>query len=88
MGVYAVVSQTIAHVDIDALKKNKRLADVSADVGYQDEAGIIEVKEFKRYLLPESNPWHQAAAEWYSALPPEVAFVIVHRAEWESGLSD
>ena len=87
-GRYSVVSQTLAHVDSTALRKDGWLHDVSSDVGYRDEAAILEKGAFERYLLPNDNPWHKNAKLWFSSLPREATFVMVHLAEWESGLSD
>ena len=87
-GQYSVVSQTIAHVDTDALRKAGLLHDVSEGVGYMDEAAIVQKDDFVKFLLPETNPWHKAAADWRASLPPETAFIVIHRAEWESGLGD
>lgn len=87
-GTYAVVSQTIAHVDTQLLTQDGLLHNVSEDSGYLDEAAIIQRADFAKYLLPPSNPWHKAAADWLAALPREVMFVLVHRAEWESGLGE
>ena len=87
-GNYAVVAQTIAQIDTAAIKSDGFLNDVSEDIGYVDEAAILQKGDFAKYLLPESNPWHKAAVDWYASLPREVMFIIVHYAEWESGLSD
>ena len=87
-GQYVVVSQTIAHVDTDSLRRGGLLHDVSDDVGYMDEAAIIQKNDLGKFLLPETNPWHKAAADWFVALPAETTFIVVHRAEWESGLDD
>lgn len=87
-GLYSIVSQTIAHIDSTALRNDGWLRDVSADVGYRDEAAILEKGEFERYLLSNDHPLHANARRWYSALPREAAFVMVHLAEWESALSD
>ncbi len=87
-GQYEVVAQTIAQIDSDAIRQAGLLHDVSEDVGYVDEAAIVQKADFVKYLLPESNPWHKEAQQWYSALPRETMFILVHRAEWESGLGD
>jgi len=87
-GTYGVASQTIAHVDSDALRRDGLLHDVSSDGGYIDEGAVVERDAFSNYLLPESNPWHGAAKTWYRDLPQHVVFILVHRAEWESGLGD
>jgi len=83
---YQVVSQIIAHIDTSAMKRDGLFHDVSEDVGYVDEAAIVQRKTLETYFLPDSNPWHEEAKRWYAALPPETMFIAVHRAELESGL--
>lgn len=87
-GAYSVVSQIIAHVDSRALECDGLLHDASSDVGYIDKAAVVQRLQFEKYLLSEANPWHKAAREWYDALPGWVMFILVHQAEWESGLGD
>lgn len=87
-GTYRVVAQTIAPIDTPALRRDKLLHNVSSDAGYIDEGALLERRDFERYLLPESDPQHFAAKRWYLSLPADVAFIVVHRAEWESGLGD
>ncbi|MEO8143118.1 MAG: hypothetical protein ABI654_02795 [Betaproteobacteria bacterium] len=85
---FVVISQIIAQVDSAALRRDGLLRDVSENVGYIDEAALVQPRDFERYLLPESNSWHDPAKEWYQALPKETTFILVHLAEWESGLGD
>lgn len=87
-GRYAVISHLIAHINTELLRNEGRLHNVSGGTGYVDEATILSRAQFERYLLPESLPWSRSVQEWYSTLPNEVAFIIVHRAEWESGMGD
>lgn len=88
LGAYAVVAQTMANVNIDALREAGYLHDVSENASYLDEAAIIRKDDFAKFLLPSTNQWGKAAAEWCETLPPETAFIVIHRAEWESGLGD
>ena len=55
---------------------------------YADHAAILSFKVFPKYLLRESNPWASAARALYGALGDGVRFILVHEAEWESGLGD
>lgn len=87
-GRFDVVSDTIAHINLDALRKENRIVDVSDDTGYVDRAAILSYGEFQKYLLPDSNPWSKGAREWYAALPKHVRFIVVNESEWESGLQD
>lgn len=87
-GRYEVVAQVTAQVDTNAMMNDGLFHDVSEDSGYLDEAAIVQKKDFARYLLPESNPWHKAATLWYASLPTETMFIVVHRAEWDSGRND
>ncbi len=81
-GKYAVASQTTGRVDTLKLRQAGRLADVSMPrSGYSDSAAILSREEFAQ-LLP-AQPGDKTA-QWFSGLPPEVRFVIVHVAEWES----
>lgn len=65
-----------------------RLKEFLRSVGYVDRVAVLSKIDFQKYLLPTSNPRHREATEWYAALPNEIAFVIVHLAEWESGIPD
>jgi hypothetical protein len=85
-GRFDVVSDTIAHIDLDALRKENRIVDVSDDTGYVDRAAILSHGEFPRYLLPD--PWSKKAREWYAALPKHVRFILVNESEWERGLGE
>jgi hypothetical protein len=85
-GRYAVASQTLAHINSSTLRDAGLLHDVSESAGYLDEAAIIQKADFRKFLLPEAS--YKAAIEWFSSLPAEVMFIVVHRAEWESGLGE
>jgi hypothetical protein len=85
-GTYQVVSQIIAHIDDAALARDGLLHDVSENSSYIDEAAILEKGSFEKYFLPESDLRREAARQWYSALSEDVAFVFIHRAQYESGL--
>jgi hypothetical protein len=85
-GHYDVVSDITASIDIEALKSKQQLVDVSSDLSYSDYATIVSLAEFEKYLLPETVHWGSTACEWYTSLPDNIKFIIVHEAEWESGL--
>jgi len=85
LGRYAVVAQITADVDTAAVaKRGLHFNDVSENAGYVDQAAILSKTDFAQCLLPGSSC--EAAATWYASLPSEATFVIVHVAEWESGL--
>jgi hypothetical protein len=89
LGNYDVVSSIAADINFAALRSEKRLFDVTENPGYVDEAAIVSYVEFPKYLYEDSNAGHVSAARlWYNALPEHVSFIMVHNAEWESGLSD
>lgn len=83
-----IAGDTIAHVDLEALRKENRLADVSDSTGYVDRAAVLSYEEFPRFFLPESNPWSKQAREWYAQLPKHVRLIVVNESEWESGLGE
>lgn len=87
-GRYAVASQIIAYVDLQALEEAGLLHDASYDAGYVDKAAVVQRLEFEKYLLPESSPSHKAARDWCATLPQWVMFILIHQAEWESGVGD
>lgn len=88
-GGYEVLSTIQAEVDVHALKLDGLLHDVSqAGSGYIDEAAVIERNSFRKYLLAGTRPSAEKASLWYSSLPYEARFIIVHRAEWESFVGD
>ena len=83
---YTVVSQVTAPVDIGAIKREGLMHDVSHNAGYIDEAAVIAKSDFAKYFLQPSSDWARQAQDWYSSLPEEATFVLVHLYEWESGL--
>ena len=85
-GEYNVVSSITAQIDIEALMSKQQLVDVSSDLSYSDYATIVSFAELSKYLLPESISWSSEARDWYASLPDDVRFILVHEAEWESGL--
>ena len=88
LGQYEVVSATKADIDFAALRRKHQLIDVTESVAYADYAVVVSYKEFCEYLLPEPSSWTAAARAWYAALPEHVSFIMIHEAEWESGLGD
>ena len=81
VGKYAVVSQCLAQMDLVRLGEERRLSDVSeGGSGYVDRAAILSREECAGYLRT------QEGRDWLAALPPGVRFILVHEAEWESGL--
>jgi hypothetical protein len=84
--IYTVVSQVTAAVDTGALKRDGLLHDVSHNAGYVDEAALIEKSDLEKYFLPAESGWARQAQDWYSSLPTEATFILVHLWEWESGL--
>ena len=85
-GEYDVVSSVTAQIDIEALRNKQQLVDVSAAPSFSDYATIVSFAEFQKYLLPETVSWGSTAREWYASLPGDVRFILIHEAEWESGL--
>jgi hypothetical protein len=88
-GEYTVVSHYIGWVDIGKLETSGRLADVSDRVtGYIDRAAIVSWHEFPSFLRQTEHWQDQRTLEWYTGLPKRVKFIMIHYAEWESGLGD
>ena len=85
-GRYDVIAQTDAPIDVAALERDGKIHDVSENTSYIDEAAIIQVGKLGQYLLPESDPRRTEAEDWLRALPDSVMFIVVHRAQYESGL--
>jgi len=83
--IYTVVSQVNAAVDTGALKRERLLHDVSHNSGYVDEAALIEKSNLAKFFLPPESAWARRAQDWYSSLPAEATFILVHLFEWESG---
>ena len=84
LGNYDVVSQIIADIQFGPLRHENRISNVSENAGYVDEAAVLSHLEFPKYLFPGES----AARVWYEALPDHVSLIMVHNAEWESGLGD
>lgn len=87
-GEYKVLSSTIAQIDTKRLQDDGYLNDVSSDVGYRDNAGVINKESFDTYLLKCDSPMHARAGEWFYKLPKETQFIMVHDAEYDSGFGD
>jgi hypothetical protein len=89
-GKFKVHSQLTGTLRVPAMKESGlfHFHDVSDDTGYYDEAAIIAKNQLPDYFL-DSPPYQaEPVRNWFKELPKEVAFIIVHRAEWESGLPD
>lgn len=83
-GTYSVSSQFTRPLDTQKLKQSGRLSDVSAiESPYRDLAAILSRDQF-----PEFMPQQCSTATWFAGLTREVNFIVVHLAEWESGLGD
>ncbi len=87
-GEYSVASSIIGHINIGKLEEEKRLFDVTNEMTYQDEACVLSRREFPNYLREENFTGAERVRLWFESLPREVQFIIVHEAEWESGLGD
>jgi len=85
-GKSEVESSVTAEIDIEALRSNQPLIDVSEDLSYVDNATVVSRSDFQKYLLPESTSWGSTARKWYASLSEMTHFILVHEAEWESGL--
>lgn len=83
---YEVVSEISTQVNVRLISEDLLFNDVSESTLYLDEAATIHKDTFIKYLYPEeSNP---IGYKWYKELPPDAKLIIVHKLEWESGLSD
>ncbi|RME67765.1 MAG: hypothetical protein D6781_12530 [Verrucomicrobia bacterium] len=87
-GKYAVVDSISGPINEQALLCEGRFQDVSSNPGYVDQMAVFAKDQFRRYLLWPNDERTAEVRQWYDALPEEVAFILVHRAEWESGLPD
>jgi len=85
---YAVVSHVMAGLDDAGLERDGLLHDVSANSSYLDEAAILHKGQVQRYLRPPSDRDHALVKNWLAGLPDEAAFVLYHRAQFESGQGD
>jgi hypothetical protein len=85
-GKYDVVSSITASINIETLRSKQQMVDISSDTSFSDYATIVSFTEFEKYLLPESVSWGSDARDWYASLSDDIKFIVVHEAEWESGL--
>ncbi len=85
-GEYDVASSITAQIDIEAIRSKQQLVDVSSDLSYSDYATIVSYSEFQKYLFPDTVSWGCTARDWYASLSDDIKFIIIHEAEWESGL--
>jgi hypothetical protein len=88
-GTYSVHSFITGHIQVGKLEQEKRLFDVTNEMTYMDEACVLSRREFPEYLLKEENfSGAENTRVWFQRLPSDVQFIMVHVAEWESGLGD
>ena len=85
-GKYKVVSEISTQVNVRLMAEDHLFNNVSENNFYLDEAAIIQKDKFSKYLYAVED--NQTADNWYKELPPNVKLIIVHKLEWESGLSD
>jgi hypothetical protein len=87
-GKYSVESSITGNIDINKLYNEKRLFDVTNEMTYKDEACVLSRREFPNYLKLEKYDGDERVRLWFESFSREVHFIIVHEAEWESGLGD
>ena len=80
-GQYHVSGQFNGGVDSGALQKSGRMINLGTDY-YQDLVAIVSRDEFKEMA------GNSATLAWFNNLPSSVKFIMVHEAEWESGMGD
>lgn len=83
---YAIESFITTSLNIQLLSQNNILIDVSENNLYQDQATIISKDRFKQYLDLYND--RSLNNKWYRELSDDVKLILVHKLEWESGLSD
>jgi hypothetical protein len=80
-GHYQVVADFNGDIDLAALIADGCLHDVSDPAsGYLDRAAVVARQDFSKYVK------NTETATWWSSLPASVFFILIHQAEWESGL--
>jgi hypothetical protein len=80
-GHYQVVADFNGAIDVTALSADGYLHDVSDPAsGYLDRAAVVARPDFSKYIK------NTETATWLSSLPASVFFILIHQAEWESGL--
>lgn len=87
-GEYKIHSAIIGSVDTLRMKEEKILRDVSDETGYTDYGTIFSKADFQKYLFDTDWGSNKKTRDWYASLPKDVAFIVLHMAEWESGLGD
>lgn len=86
-GDYSVASSIIGYIDLGKLYKEKRLFDVTNEMTYMDEACVISRRDFPNYFCEEDFEGAVRVRLWFESLSSDVQFLIVHVAEWESGMN-
>lgn len=84
-GNYDVVAGQIFNQGLDwaALTKAFPLYDVSDDqTSYIDRATLLPVHRFREFVTEEK------VMSWLNAEAREAVFILIHAAEWESGMGD
>lgn len=84
-GRHEVVAERVIGTGIDwaGIEKEFPLYDVSDNVtGYVDRATLLPVHRFREFI---QSP---AVVEWLEGEAGEATFILLHVAEWESGMGD
>ena len=77
-----------AQIDTSLMYDQRLFNDVSDDVGYKDEATVVQKLNFPNYYLPTANERGFEVRTWFVELPEEVSLIVVYRTEEESGYND
>lgn len=85
---YHVNSKIEADINLHLLREDGLLHNASSSISYMDNAAIVSKNDFPKYFDVNEGNTKTKAEKWYKKLDHSVMFIVVHEAEWDSGLSD
>ena len=83
--VYEVISEIETGINTRLLKEDGLLHKASENHFYWDNAAVIAKNDFPKYFI-ENGKKKSDAEKWFNKLDDYVMFIVVHEAEYETGL--
>jgi hypothetical protein len=82
---YEVASEIEAEIDLSKLKADGLLHKANENSFYVDKAAVIAKRDLPKYFIIDGRKKSEAE-KWYSKLDDYVMFILVHEAEFETGM--
>lgn len=82
---YEVVSEIEADINLRLLKEDGLLHKAAENSFYSDNAAVISKTDFPKYLIKDGKK-KSDAEKWLLKLDSYVLYIVVHEAEYETGM--